>query len=171
LVKIPKRSYIIVYYYISKYFSGNLSLAERDGVEPAAWIAFVSSKLEQCHGGVSSWWQDEDEWSTAVGVTKRLGQIKRRRFNEVLTKVLSDKVCDSRNNLHTSSNLYLSIYLSIYLSVCLTWQTATWNENKQNKIKDNTDEPHKNKQRNLSNDRQKNLMCNTDVIFKRYSNI
>ena len=34
--KFPKEAIIIVYYYISKYVSGNLSLAERDGVEPAA---------------------------------------------------------------------------------------------------------------------------------------
>jgi len=48
-----------------------LALTKRDWVEPAAWEALISSKLEQRHGRVGSRWQDEDKWRTAVGVCKR----------------------------------------------------------------------------------------------------
>lgn len=94
----------------------DLSLAKWDGVESAAWVAFVGSKLEQCHGRVGSRRQDEDERCTAVGVTKRLGQIERRRLNKVLAELLSDKVGDGRHNLHT---IIQYIHPSVYLLTLL----------------------------------------------------
>jgi len=81
-----------------------LTLSEGDGVEPGAREALVSSKLEQRHGGIGARRQDEDQRSAAVRVHERLGQVERRRLNEVLAELLSDEARDGWNNLHTASS-------------------------------------------------------------------
>jgi len=90
-----------------------LSLSKRDGVEPASGEAFVSSELEQRHGRVGSRRQDEDERSTTVRVHERLGQVERRRLNEVLAEFFSHEVRYSWNNLYTTSELASTYYAAI----------------------------------------------------------
>ncbi len=73
----------------------------------------IVSKLEQCVHGVSSGGQHKDEGSTAVGVSKRFGEVEWWGLNVLLTSFGHYKVLNSRNNLKRSAyNSNMNVYTS-----------------------------------------------------------
>ena len=70
----------------------HLPLSERYGVELVAAELLVLRVLEEAHGGVSAWGQDEDEGAAAAGVVVGLGQVEGRRLHELLTQLLHHEI-------------------------------------------------------------------------------
>ena len=77
----------------------HLPLSERDGVELVTAELLVLRVLEEAHGGVGAWGQDEDEGAAAAGVVVGLGQVEGRRLHELLTQLLHHEIRHGLDNL------------------------------------------------------------------------
>ena len=81
-----------------------LSLAKRDRVELVSFKSLVMSEFQQCHCRVGTVRQNENKWRNGARVAERLFQVKRRGFDETLSKFSRHIVCHRRNYLTQNSS-------------------------------------------------------------------